>query len=52
MTGAWQVSGRSKLSFDDCVRLDLAYIDGWSLRRDVAILALTAPAVLRRRGAY
>ncbi|MCO5993884.1 sugar transferase [Actinoallomurus rhizosphaericola] len=51
MTGAWQVSGRSELGFDDCVRLDLAYIDGWRLARDVGILIRTAPAVLRRRGA-
>ncbi|GAA0314915.1 sugar transferase [Actinoallomurus spadix] len=51
MTGAWQVSGRSELGFDDCVRLDLAYIDGWRLTRDVGILIRTAPAVLRRRGA-
>ncbi|MCO5974715.1 sugar transferase [Actinoallomurus soli] len=51
MTGAWQVSGRSELGFDDCVRLDLAYIDGWRLARDVGILLRTAPAVLRRRGA-
>lgn len=51
MTGAWQVSRRSELGFDDCVRLDLAYIDGWRLTRDVGILIRTAPAVLRRRGA-
>jgi lipopolysaccharide/colanic/teichoic acid biosynthesis glycosyltransferase len=52
MTGAWQVSGRSQLDFDECVRLDLAYIDGWWLGRDMGILIRTAPAVLRRRGAY
>ena len=52
MTGAWQVGGRSELSFDDCVRLDLAYIDGWWLGKDLEILLRTAPAVLRRRGAY
>jgi len=52
MTGAWQVSGRSELSFDDCVRLDLAYIDGWWLGQDIKILLRTAPAVLRRWGAY
>jgi len=52
ITGAWQVSGRSELSFDDCVRLDLAYIEDWSLRGDLIILAKTLPAVLGRRGAW
>jgi lipopolysaccharide/colanic/teichoic acid biosynthesis glycosyltransferase len=52
ITGAWQVSGRSELSFDDCVRLDLAYIEDWSLRGDLIILAKTVPAVLGRRGAW
>jgi lipopolysaccharide/colanic/teichoic acid biosynthesis glycosyltransferase len=51
LTGAWQVSGRSELSFDDCVRLDLAYIEDWSLRCDLIILAKTIPAALGRRGA-
>jgi lipopolysaccharide/colanic/teichoic acid biosynthesis glycosyltransferase len=52
LTGAWQVSGRSELSFDDCVRLDLAYIEDWSLRRDLIILAKTIPTVLGRRGSW
>jgi lipopolysaccharide/colanic/teichoic acid biosynthesis glycosyltransferase len=52
LTGAWQVSGRSELSFDDCVRLDLAYIEGWSPRADLIILVKTIPAVLRRRGSW
>ena len=52
ITGAWQVSGRSELSFDDCVRLDLAYIEDWSLRGDLIILAKTLPAVLGRRGSW
>lgn len=51
LTGAWQVSGRSEVGFDDCVRMDLAYIQNWSLRGDLVILAKTIPAVLRRRGA-
>ena len=51
MTGAWQVSGRAEVGFDDCVRLDLGYIDGWTLGRDLRILARTGPAVLARRGA-
>jgi len=51
LTGAWQVSGRSEVGFDDCVRMDLAYIENWSLRGDLIILAKTIPAVLRRSGA-
>jgi lipopolysaccharide/colanic/teichoic acid biosynthesis glycosyltransferase len=51
ITGAWQVSGRSELSFDTCVCLDIAYIESWSLPRDLSILVLTIPALLRRRGA-
>jgi len=51
LSGAWQVSGRSEVGFDDCVRMDLAYIENWSLRGDLIILAKTIPAVLRRRGA-
>jgi lipopolysaccharide/colanic/teichoic acid biosynthesis glycosyltransferase len=51
LTGAWQVSGRSEVVFDDCVRMDLAYIENWSLRGDLIILAKTIPAVLKRRGA-
>jgi lipopolysaccharide/colanic/teichoic acid biosynthesis glycosyltransferase len=47
MTGLWQVSGRSRLSYDDMVRLDLHYIDTWSLRRDMLILLKTMPAVAR-----
>jgi lipopolysaccharide/colanic/teichoic acid biosynthesis glycosyltransferase len=52
LTGAWQVSGRCELSFDDCVRLDLAYIENWSLRADLIILGKTIPAVLGRRGSW
>jgi lipopolysaccharide/colanic/teichoic acid biosynthesis glycosyltransferase len=51
LTGPWQVSGRSEVNFDDCVRLDLSYIETWSLRGDLIILAKTIPAVLGRRGA-
>lgn len=51
MTGLWQVSGRSELSFDDYVRLDLYYIENWSLAYDVYLLAKTLPAVLSGRGA-
>ena len=51
LTGLWQVSGRSDLAFSEWLRLDLSYIDHWSLRLDLWLLARTIPAVLRRRGA-
>ncbi|MCU1354289.1 MAG: putative undecaprenyl-phosphate glycosylphosphotransferase [Acidimicrobiales bacterium] len=51
MTGMWQVSGRSDTSFEDYTRLDLYYVDNWSLATDLAILAKTVPVVLLRRGA-
>jgi len=52
MTGLWQVSGRSEVSFQDMVRLDLHYIRNWSLSLDFEILWQTFPAVLGNRGAY
>lgn len=52
MTGLWQVSGRSALSFDDYVRLDLFYIENWSLAYDLFLLAKTVPAVLMGKGAW
>jgi exopolysaccharide biosynthesis polyprenyl glycosylphosphotransferase len=52
LTGLWQVSGRSDLSWDESVRLDLRYVDNWSLRLDLWILAQTLRAVLNHRGAY
>ena len=52
MTGLWQVSGRSDLSWDDTVRLDLYYVDNWSVVQDLMILIRTLHAVLRSRGAY
>jgi len=52
MTGMWQISGRSSLSFDDLVRLDFYYLENWSIWLDITILAKTLPAVLSRRGAY
>jgi len=52
MTGLWQISGRSNLSFDDLVRLDFFYLDNWSIWLDVSILARTIPAVISQRGAY
>lgn len=52
MTGPWQVGGRSDLSWDEGIALDLSYTDNWSLTRDLDILARTARAVTGGRGAY
>jgi exopolysaccharide biosynthesis polyprenyl glycosylphosphotransferase len=52
MTGLWQISGRSHLSFDDLVRLDFYYLENWSIWLDISILVRTLPAVFARRGAY
>jgi exopolysaccharide biosynthesis polyprenyl glycosylphosphotransferase len=52
MTGLWQVSGRSDLSWDETVRLDLYYVDNWSMVQDITILIRTLSAVLSSRGAY
>ena len=51
ITGLWQVSGRSSLPDGERMRLDLEYVDRWSLGRDLAILARTLPVVLSTRGA-
>jgi exopolysaccharide biosynthesis polyprenyl glycosylphosphotransferase len=52
ITGMWQVSGRSEASFDDYRRLDLYYVDNWSLATDLSILFRTLPVVMLRRGAH
>ena len=52
MTGLWQVSGRSDLSWSEAVRLDLYYVDNWSMLQDLRILARTFGAVFGSRGAY
>jgi exopolysaccharide biosynthesis polyprenyl glycosylphosphotransferase len=52
VTGLWQVSGRSDLSWEESLRLDLRYADNWSLALDLSILWRTAQAVLRGSGAY
>lgn len=52
LTGLWQVSGRSNLTWDEAVRLDLYYVDNWSMMGDLAIIARTIRAVLRPDGAY
>jgi lipopolysaccharide/colanic/teichoic acid biosynthesis glycosyltransferase len=52
ITGLWQISGRSDLTFDDLVRLDFYYIENWSIWLDISILVKTLPAVIQKRGAY
>jgi exopolysaccharide biosynthesis polyprenyl glycosylphosphotransferase len=52
LTGLWQISGRSDLSWDESIRLDLRYVENWSLELDVQILLKTFMAVVRGRGAY
>jgi exopolysaccharide biosynthesis polyprenyl glycosylphosphotransferase len=52
VTGLWQVSGRADLSWEESVRLDLRYVDNWSLAADLLILWKTARAVVRGSGAY
>ena len=52
ITGLWQISGRANLSFDECVQLDLFYIENWSLAYELFIIGKTIPVVLSRRGAY
>ena len=52
LTGLWQISGRSDLSWEESVRLDLRYVENWSLALDVLILWKTGRAVLSRSGAY
>jgi exopolysaccharide biosynthesis polyprenyl glycosylphosphotransferase len=52
LTGLWQVSGRSDLSWEDSVRLDLRYVENWSLTFDLVILLRTITALVRTSGAY
>ncbi|WP_370618048.1 sugar transferase [Mumia sp. Pv 4-285] len=52
ITGLWQVSGRSNLSWQDSVRLDIDYVDNWTIRSDFAIAAKTARAVIKGDGAH
>lgn len=52
VTGLWQVSGRSDLTWEESVRLDLSYVENWSMMQDVVILWRTLHAVVRRDGAY
>ncbi len=52
ITGVWQVSGRSDISYEERVRLDMYYIRNWSIWLDLQLLFQTIPAVLKSRGAY
>ena len=52
LTGLWQVSGRSDLSWEDSVRLDLYYVENWSFTSDLRILWRTLRAMRESRGAY
>jgi exopolysaccharide biosynthesis polyprenyl glycosylphosphotransferase len=52
ITGLWQVNGRSQLSWEDAVRLDLYYVENWSIALDLTILGRTVGAVVRGTGAY
>ncbi|WP_328913154.1 MULTISPECIES: sugar transferase [unclassified Streptomyces] len=52
ITGLWQVSGRSELSWDETLAIDLRYVDNWSFTGDVAVMARTLRAVVDGRGAY
>lgn len=52
MTGLWQVSGRSDLSWEEAVRLDLSYVENWSIMQDMTILWRTFRAVISKDGAY
>jgi lipopolysaccharide/colanic/teichoic acid biosynthesis glycosyltransferase len=52
ITGLWQVSGRSNLSWEESVKLDLYYVENWSIMSDFLVLLKTVRAVLKRDGAY
>ena len=52
VTGYWQVNGRSRNVYDERVRMDIAYVRGWSLKLDLAVLGKTAWTLVKGRGAY
>jgi lipopolysaccharide/colanic/teichoic acid biosynthesis glycosyltransferase len=52
ITGLWQVSGRSDITYEERVRLDMYYIRNWNMWLDIQLIIQTIPAVLRARGAY
>ena len=51
ITGIWQISGRSDLSFDEMINLDIYYLENWALSMDIEIILKTIPAVLTSKGA-
>lgn len=52
ITGLWQVSGRSNLSVEESIRLDLRYVENWSLTGDMVLILKTLRIMVRRDGAY
>jgi lipopolysaccharide/colanic/teichoic acid biosynthesis glycosyltransferase len=52
ITGLWQISGRSDLSWEDSVRLDLSYVENWSIANDFLIAAKTVRTIVTANGAY
>ena len=52
ITGLWQISGRNDISYDERVKLDIYYVENWSLHLDIKILLKTVLAILKRKGAY
>jgi exopolysaccharide biosynthesis polyprenyl glycosylphosphotransferase len=52
ITGPWQVAGGHTVGYEDMIKLDLSYVDTWSIRRDLWLLMMTIPTVLVRRSAY
>ena len=52
VTGWWQINGRSSVSFEEAVRMDLFYIENWSLSLDLYILLKTVGCVVARKGAH
>lgn len=52
ITGLWQVSGRASLSYEEMIKLDIFYIENWSLGLDINILLNTLPAIFSKKGAY
>ena len=52
LTGAWQVGGRNDQRYEDRIALDRAYVENWSLRKDISIILKTMPVVLNSKGSY
>jgi lipopolysaccharide/colanic/teichoic acid biosynthesis glycosyltransferase len=52
VTGPWQISGRSELTFEEMISVEREYVENLSLGRDLRIVLMTIPAVFGRRGAY